>query len=290
MSTALESRCENRVRARPSRSDCKPAPRREAAGAEERRVARGALRATRRPVRLRRGLAALGHDLPGRRDRLAPGVRRPRRGGAREGGGTGARGALAGGRRCSSPAHPRPLASRRTRRRCAPRRADAGDGVRRPRHSAGLSRGTGRPHRPRRPRRRLLAAREGLAPASSRDASTTRAFRTGRTRGSGWSRNGATSSRPRATHVERRGSGGATSRRRARQTERSRSDTRTWPPNRRRSLQSSLATSTCLRSRSAAALGRAHASSVGRYRTDLSAEQLADVEDEAGTLLRELGY
>ena len=40
----------------------------------------------------------------------------------------------------------------------------------------------------------------------------------------------------------------------------------------------------------AAALGRAHASSVGRYRTELSAEQLADVEEEAGALLRELGY
>ena len=39
-----------------------------------------------------------------------------------------------------------------------------------------------------------------------------------------------------------------------------------------------------------AALGRAHASSVGRYRTDLSAQQLADVEEEAGALLRELGY
>jgi hypothetical protein len=39
-----------------------------------------------------------------------------------------------------------------------------------------------------------------------------------------------------------------------------------------------------------AALSRAHGSSVGRYRTDLSAEQLADVEDEAGALLRELGY
>jgi hypothetical protein len=39
-----------------------------------------------------------------------------------------------------------------------------------------------------------------------------------------------------------------------------------------------------------AALGRAHASSVGRYRTDLGAEQLADVEAEAGALLRELGY
>ena len=40
----------------------------------------------------------------------------------------------------------------------------------------------------------------------------------------------------------------------------------------------------------AAALGRAHASSVGRYRTELNAEQLEDVEAEAGTLLRELGY
>jgi hypothetical protein len=39
-----------------------------------------------------------------------------------------------------------------------------------------------------------------------------------------------------------------------------------------------------------ASLARAHASSVGRYRTDLSAEQLADVEEEAGPLLRELGY
>ena len=40
----------------------------------------------------------------------------------------------------------------------------------------------------------------------------------------------------------------------------------------------------------AAALGRAHASSVGRYRSDLSAEQLAEVEAEAGALLAELGY
>lgn len=40
----------------------------------------------------------------------------------------------------------------------------------------------------------------------------------------------------------------------------------------------------------AAALGRAHAASVGRYRRDLDQEQLADVEAEAGALLRELGY
>jgi hypothetical protein len=40
----------------------------------------------------------------------------------------------------------------------------------------------------------------------------------------------------------------------------------------------------------AEALGRAHAGSVGRYEKDLTAEQLADVEAEAGDLLRELGY
>ena len=38
------------------------------------------------------------------------------------------------------------------------------------------------------------------------------------------------------------------------------------------------------------ALSRVHRGSVGRYRTDLSQEQLADVEDEAGPLMRELGY
>jgi hypothetical protein len=39
-----------------------------------------------------------------------------------------------------------------------------------------------------------------------------------------------------------------------------------------------------------AALGRVHDRSVGRWRTDLDAQQLADVEAEAGPLLRELGY
>jgi hypothetical protein len=33
-----------------------------------------------------------------------------------------------------------------------------------------------------------------------------------------------------------------------------------------------------------------HDRSVGRYRSELTAEQLADVEREAGALLRELGY
>ena len=40
----------------------------------------------------------------------------------------------------------------------------------------------------------------------------------------------------------------------------------------------------------AAALVEAHGSSVGRYRHDLDAAQLAEVEEEAGELLRELGY
>ena len=40
----------------------------------------------------------------------------------------------------------------------------------------------------------------------------------------------------------------------------------------------------------AQAFGGAHANSVGRWRTDLTEEQLADVEAEAGPLLAELGY
>jgi hypothetical protein len=40
----------------------------------------------------------------------------------------------------------------------------------------------------------------------------------------------------------------------------------------------------------AAALARAHSSSVGRYRTDLTVPQLEDVEAEAGALLVDLGY
>jgi hypothetical protein len=40
----------------------------------------------------------------------------------------------------------------------------------------------------------------------------------------------------------------------------------------------------------AGAFSSAHANSVGRWRRDLTPEQLADVEDEAGALLAELGY
>ena len=39
-----------------------------------------------------------------------------------------------------------------------------------------------------------------------------------------------------------------------------------------------------------AAFERVHGSSVGRWRSDLSPEQVADVEAEAGALLEELGY
>ncbi len=39
-----------------------------------------------------------------------------------------------------------------------------------------------------------------------------------------------------------------------------------------------------------AALEAAYGSSVGRYRTELTAAQLEEVEDEAGSLLRDLGY
>ena len=39
-----------------------------------------------------------------------------------------------------------------------------------------------------------------------------------------------------------------------------------------------------------AAFSAAHANSVGRWKRDLTAEQLADVEAEAGPLLAELGY
>jgi len=40
----------------------------------------------------------------------------------------------------------------------------------------------------------------------------------------------------------------------------------------------------------APALARVHRLSVGRWRRDLAPEQLEDVDREAGSLLRELGY
>jgi hypothetical protein len=52
-------------------------------------------------------------------------------------------------------------------------------------------------------------------------------------------------------------------------------------------LAASLGTS---RESLAHALRTVHASSVGRWRRDLDDRQLADVMEEAGDLLRELGY
>jgi hypothetical protein len=46
----------------------------------------------------------------------------------------------------------------------------------------------------------------------------------------------------------------------------------------------------CVEARVADALSSFRPDSIGRWRDDLSAEQLADVEDEAGHLLAELGY
>lgn len=46
----------------------------------------------------------------------------------------------------------------------------------------------------------------------------------------------------------------------------------------------------CDESALSAALGRAHSDSIGRHRRDLSAEQLAEVEAEAGPLLAAAGY
>ena len=40
----------------------------------------------------------------------------------------------------------------------------------------------------------------------------------------------------------------------------------------------------------ARSFAEAHSRSVGRWREDLTDEQVADVESEAGELLRELGY
>ena len=98
-----------------------------------RRVARRAPRAARRPARVRRRLAALGNDLPRRRDRLASRLRRPRRGRSAEG-------RRARARRAPGPGRPprawRPdpccLATSRARRHGACRRADPGDRALRP--------------------------------------------------------------------------------------------------------------------------------------------------------------
>ena len=287
MSTARGGRCENRVRARPSRIDCEPAPRREEAGAAG---------------EARRWASASG-SLD---DRFVFVVGSPRSGTTFL---AGAIGALPGFVDLGEVApvkaavpelaalSPADAATRLRRILALSRRVGLVGAVRPVEQTpemAFLVRAIPLAY----PEARVVhIVRDGRdvvcslleKPWLRRAAGThrrRRAFRTGPTRGSGSSRNAATSSSARATHAERRGSGEATSRRRARPTERSRSGTRTWPPTRRRSRQSSHPTSTCPSSRSGPRSARAHASSVGRYRTDLSAEQLADVEEESGALLR----
>ncbi len=108
-------------------------------------------------------------------------------------------------------------------------------------------------------------------------------------RGSGSSPSGAQSSRRPATHAAPPGFGGATSlaARKGDALELRYEDIATDPARVASELARHLGAP---EEPLVSALGRAHAESVGRYRTDLTAEQLADIEDEAGSLLRELGY
>ena len=185
--------------------------------------------------------------------------------------------------RAASP-DPRRRTSRRARRRGARRRADAGDGASSSaRIPLAYPEARDRPHRPRRPRRRLLAAREAVAPARAgerrrrrRPVRRVRAL-LGRARAARGVRDGERRAARGVGLAELR-HGGARGRR-----TRSRSATRTMTAD--PAARRSRARAAPRRARSeplAAALGRAHASSVGRYATDLNAEQLADVEAEAG--------
>ena len=98
------------------------------------------------PARLRRRLAALGDDVPRRRDRRRAGLRRPRRGDAAQGRDPAARRAARARRRRRAAASARARAAARARARPARRRADARDGVRRRGRPAGVSRGRVRVH------------------------------------------------------------------------------------------------------------------------------------------------
>ena len=123
-------------------------------------------------------------------------------------------------------------------------------------------------------------------------AATMRGSRTARTRASGSSRSGARSSSRRARRGARRGPGAATSRAArggARAHDRaSLRGARREPARARRTA--SRRRSARSRRRCGARSREVHGSSVGRWRRDLAAEQVADVEAEAGALLAELGY
>ena len=174
-------------------------------------LARGALRAPRRPARLRRRLASVRDDVPRRRDRLAPGLRRPRRGAAGQGRGPGARGTRP--RRGGRPAAPTSSPSRGASDWSAP----SAPSSRRPRWR--FSSGRSRPRSPRRASSTSSATAATWSARSSRSRGcganrrrpTTRESRTARTRDSGSSPSDAPSSRRRATPAAPRGSGGATS-------------------------------------------------------------------------------
>ena len=153
-------------------------------------------------------------------------------------------------------------------------------------------RGEGRPRDPRRPRRRLLAARARLARSRSRRhgrreagvrrarAVLGRAGAPARVRGS--ERGDAA---PRG-----RGARYVTAARAApEQTVELRYEALVADPD-ARGATASRRRSTRTRRRSRAAFAEVHADSVGRWRKDLTPEQLADVEAEAGALLAELGY
>ena len=150
-----------------------PASRRETSRDAPRSDPARADRASRRPARVRRRLAALGDDVPRRRDRHRspdsstsarshPSRRRP--------GLVELPTSEAAGRLRGDPRHRTARRARRLRARC---RADARDRLPRRRRADGVPAGAGGAHRPRRPRRRLLAAREGLAGPAARVAPTT---------------------------------------------------------------------------------------------------------------------
>ena len=106
---------------------------------------------------------------------------------------------------------------------------------------------------------------------------------------SGSSPSGARSSRRSPTRAAARGRGAATSRRFARRAPASgssRSATRASRAARKSSPRSSTQTSQSAHR----ALDDFRDTSIGRWRTELTPEQVADVEAEAGPLLAELGY
>ena len=161
---------------------------------------------------------------------------------------------------------PRHRAARRARRLRARRRADAGDGLPRRRRGGRVPAGARRAHRPRRPRRRLLAAREGLAGREPRGAADDAGLAYGveprfwvePERREEFTR---VSDARRAAWAWRRYVTAARSAARRRSS----SATRRWPTIRRRPPPSSPSTSTLRSSRSRRRSREVHTSSIGRY-------------------------